>query len=49
MSGSSWFGCGNSLKPPGSPLKIAPTIFPLFKLYGIGRGDYANYFQLLRY
>ena len=29
-----------------SPLKIAPTIFPLFKLYAFGRGGYANYFQL---
>ena len=30
-----------------SPLKIAPTIFPLVKLYGFGRGGYANYFQVL--
>ena len=27
-----------------SPLKIAPTIVPLFKLYAFGMGGYANYF-----
>ena len=29
-----------------SPRKIAPTIFPLVKLYAFGMGGYANYFQV---
>ena len=29
-----------------APRKIAPTIFPLVKLYAFEMGSYANYFQL---